>query len=171
MSLVLLREAVRMMAAGLPDGGVQGGPSTTIEEDPMDEKRAACVLVRRAGCVLAVSRKDDPTAMGLPGGKLDPADWCIAREIGLDPAAVAASRELFEETGLHVSVFDLRRVFERGPDEDDGYITTTFEVDWADCSGTIHTKEAGRVRWVDWAELLMGPFGRYNRVLMQTLGI
>lgn len=129
------------------------------------------MLIRLGQRVLAVSRKDNLTAMGLPGGKVDPADDVEALELGLlSGEAVAAARELKEETGLRVHPRRLVRVFER-VDDDDGYTCTTYEVDWMDCYGTINTTESGRVRWVDWAELVDGPFGKYNMVLMQTLGI
>ena len=147
MSLALLRHAVRAI--------VDVHPAATGAK-----KRAACVLVQHAGQVLAVSRKHDPTAMGLPGGKMDDAD---------EDERAAAARELEEETGLRVDPRDLRPVFTHSADEQ--YTTTTFEVDWHDCAGPIRTTEAGRVRWVSWDVLLAGPFGRYNAMLMAELGI
>jgi 8-oxo-dGTP pyrophosphatase MutT (NUDIX family) len=123
-------------------------------------KRAACVLIRHMGRVLAVSRKHDPRAMGLPGGKVDPGE----------DERTAAARELFEETGLRVDPVLLRPVFVWHADDEE-YTTTTFEVDWYDCVGPIRTTEQGRIRWVTWKELLAGPFGRYNAMLMQELGI
>ena len=127
-------------------------------------RRAACVLLRRGGRVLAVSRKDDPTAMGLPGGKVDPED---GHEGAPEALACAAARELQEETGLRVAPELLRWTFERA--EDDGFTTTTFEADWADVHGPIRTAEQGRVRWVTWEELLDGPFGEYNKQLLATI--
>lgn len=123
-------------------------------------KRAACVLIRHMGLVLSVSRKHDPTAVGLPGGKVDPGE----------DEPTAAVRELEEETGLRVDATLLRPVFVRHADDEE-YMTTTFEVDWHDCVGPIRTTEQGRVRWVTWDELLAGPFGRYNAMLMQELEI
>lgn len=129
------------------------------------------MLIRLGQHALAVSRKDNLTAMGLPGGKVEPADDVKALVLGLSSGeAVAAARELEEETGLRVHPRRLVRVFER-VDDDDGYTCTTYEAEWSDCCGTINTTEAGRVRWVDWAELIDGPFGKYNVVLMQTLGL
>lgn len=172
-SRALLKLAIREIAAPMTGmltgltpnrvvwGGFALGPGAgeqVREEDPV-KKRAACVLIRRGGQVLAVSRKDDPDAMGLPGGKVDDVDESIA---------AAASRELREETGLSVDPDILTQVFEH--EEDDGYTTTTFEVEWRNVRGPIRTIEPGRVRWVSWDELLRGPFGRYNRDLMMTIG-
>lgn len=134
-----------------PDAGVQ-----TREDDPV-KNRAACVLIRRGGKVLAVSRKDDMTAMGIPGGKVDPEDGAPGM---IETLATAAARELREETGLSVPPNRLRFVYES--QEDDGYTTTTFEALWSDVRGPIRTAEVGRVRWIDPSELITGPFGRYN---------
>ena len=119
------------------------------------EKLAACCLILSDdGKVLAVSRKDDPTAFGLPGGKVDP---------GETPAQ-AAARELREETGLVAS--NLRPVFVRG--EGDGYTTHTFACE---VEGEINTSESGAVRWVRPEVLFAGPFGEYNRRLWSKLGL
>lgn len=125
------------------------------EEASKPRPRAACVLIiADDGKVLAVSRRNDPTAFGLPGGKVDQ---------GEQPAD-AAARELKEETGLDVA--GLRPVFVHK--EDDGYETTTFI---GSVSGKIDTKEEGVIRWVDREVLFNGPFGRYNRKLFATLGL
>lgn len=118
-------------------------------------KHAACCLVfGEGGTVLAVSRKDDPDAYGMPGGKLDPGET----------ATQAATRELFEETGLRA--VSLRQVFVRH--EDDGFTTTTF-ICYVE--GEIRTSEAGIVKWVKPQELFNGPFGGYNRKLWIHLGL
>lgn len=127
------------------------------EEDvaKQDGPLAATVLcVAEDGKVLAVSRRDDPTAFGLPGGKVDP---------GESPME-AAARELYEETGLTAT--DLNPVFVRS--EGDGYTTTTFV---GKVSGNIKTDEEGVVRWVDREVLFNGPFGEYNRKLFAKLGL
>lgn len=123
-----------------------------------DAKHAACCLIRgHDGTFLAVSRKDDPSAFGFPGGKVDPGEKPIE----------AAARELQEETGLTAKklhpVFTMR--------DEGGYVTHTFacEVD-----GQINTDEEGVIRWVK-PEVLTSsttsPFSPYNKALFDHLGI
>ncbi len=126
-------------------------------EFSMAEKLAACCLVfGYDGKVLAVSRKDDSTAFGMPGGKVD---------VDETPRA-AAIRELFEETGLRAVRTSLEPVFVHT--EDDGYTTYTFRCD---VDGTAFSREEGKVKWVSPQALFDGPFGRYNRHLWSVLGL
>lgn len=144
----------------VPTTGQRGGNVLTDED--ADEQRetqermlAVTVLViAKDGKVLAVSRRDDPTAFGLPGGKVDAGE----------ELAQAAARELKEETGLDAS--NLKPVFVH--DEADGYRTTTFV---GSVTGQVNTDEEGVVRWVDPAVLFNGPFGGYNRRLFKKLGL
>lgn len=128
------------------------------EEDELSRvKRAACCLiVADDRMVLAVSRKDNPSAMGLPGGKVDPGespeDACI--------------RELMEETGLHA--VKVTPVY--SAKDPHGYLTTTFACE---VEGEINTEEAGVVRWVSIDTLLNSdhsPFHEYNSKLFGRLG-
>lgn len=130
---------------------------------PVQRLQAACCFIQRNdGKILGVSRKDDPRAMGLPGGKVDPGET----------SEEAAARELEEETGLRATA--LRPVLTWAPEDEDGYETTTFiaDVDNVDHLGDVDKKEeTGRIAWVTWDELLAGPFGEYNAVLKQRLGL
>jgi 8-oxo-dGTP diphosphatase len=122
------------------------------EETPM----AACVLIwHDDGRVLGVSRRDDPTAFGLPGGKVDS---------GETPDE-AAARELYEETGLTIT--DLSLIHQRTSPGEDDYVTYVYT---GKVSGEIDTDEEGVVQWVDIQTLLDGPFGEYNRGLFEKLG-
>lgn len=178
----LLRQYIReVLGSSSPTGGAKGSgnnlyltgvtsaPSTVKrqggnvlddeeqeeEEALQKEKHAACCLILSDdGKVLAVSRKDDPTAFGMPGGKVDP---------GETPEE-AAARELQEETGLTAT--NLRKVFVHK--EADGYTTHTFACE---ASGEIDTPESGVIRWVTPEVMFAGPFGAYNKRLWAALGL
>ena len=113
------------------DAELQGGPHA-----------ACCLILSDDGQVLAVSRKDDPSAFGMPGGKVDPGETAMQ----------AAARELQEETGLTAK--KLHKVFVRK--EDDGFTCTTFACE---PEGQINTEESGVIRWVHPQVLFNGPFG------------
>lgn len=121
---------------------------------------AACVLIEdKEGKVLAVSRKDDSTKFGLPGGKTDSGET----------DEQAAIRELYEETGIKISFINLRKIFES---------TDDFEY-WTTCyyACLLYTpqidkksiKEKGEVQWVDRKILTSGIFGKFNTRLFETL--
>lgn len=122
---------------------------------------AVTALIRdpNTGLFLGVSRKDDPTAFGLPGGKVDP---------GETPEE-AVVRELIEETGLIADPATVKQVFirdaEPGPDGKGFYCAAyTMSV-----TGTINTTEAGRVAWITKETLFAGPFGIYNKALFAAV--
>ncbi len=113
---------------------------------------ASCVyLTNNDGQVLAVSRKNDSTKWGLPGGK---------KEL-LETDEQAAVRELYEETGLDVNVCHLRKIFE---DIDDfEYWTTCYYVCLIfNCDIKKQIAGEGQVKWVDRDVLTSGIFGGYN---------
>lgn len=113
--------------------------------------------------VLGVSRKDDHTKMGLPGGKID------AGETPLE----AIVREVKEETGL--DVISTKDIY-LGPcdggknssrlQEDEAAIKVmAFECE-VDPHQQFNSNESGLVRWVDWDEdLFKEPYGAYNKEL------
>ena len=143
------------MTTGQTGGHILSDEQAEQDKQKQKTMKAATVLViADDGKVLAVSRRDDPSAFGLPGGKVDPGETLEQ----------AAARELQEETGLTAT--DLRPVFTRR--EDDGFTTTTFV---GKVSGQINTDEEGVIRWVDPEVLFAGPFGGYNRKLFAQLGL
>ena len=126
---------------------------------PSFKIEAACTLIiapTGEERVLCVSRKDDPHAWGIPGGKVEP---------GEAPKA-AAKRELAEETGLVMHPRHSTRLFLGQcvvPNTGRMMLTATYLVPkW---SGEISTVEKGRVGWRPWSDLLKGPFWEYNEAL------
>lgn len=115
---------------------------------------ACCVVMTADGKFLAVSRKNDPSDFGFPGGKVDPGET----------AKQAAKRELYEETGLEATSMRLIYVSE----DEHGYITYSFLTE---VTGEIDTDEAGVVRWVTPEVLLAGSFSEYNRAVFGRLGV
>lgn len=133
--------------------GASAGTLSDEEEEFNNLKQAACVLIQSdEGLILAVSRKDNPEAFGLPGGKVDPGE----------DAKTAAARELKEETGLIAT--NLNLIFQR---EDVGSMCSTFA---GEISGEIDTNESGVIRWVTIDVLLEGPYSDYNKALFKHLG-
>lgn len=124
---------------------------------PVREDLAVCLYVEDAlGRILATSRKDDHSAFGLPGGKVDPGETHL----------VALAREVREETGLNI-VDPIHPIFEDVCVGTRSFLTRTFT---ASVTGTIHTSEPIVVDWVSKDVLLSGPFAEYNRKLFQKIG-
>ncbi len=70
----------------------------------MKPKSATVLLLSPDGRILGVSRGEDTTDWGMPGGWIEPGE--TPRE--------AAARELWEETGILVDPQDLNPVYEQG---------------------------------------------------------
>ena len=125
----------------------------------MKRKSATVFILRDDGYVLAISRGEDTTDFGMPGGFL---------EQGETPAD-AAARELAEETGLLTTAFDLRPIYEQGT-------CTTFEP-----AGRLTVLRSpmssvpfeGYVAWVPLATIASphATFGPSNRVMLRDMGL
>jgi 8-oxo-dGTP diphosphatase len=102
--------------------------------------------------VLGVSRKDDSTLFGLPGGKVDVGE---STEEGM-------IREVKEETGLDIK--SSIPIFVR---EDGEYVAIVYMV--TEYSGKVFTRESGIVEWVTFEILKRGAFSEYNSKLEEHL--
>ena len=112
---------------------------------------SACCFIVRDGKVLAVSRRDDETVLGLPGGKQEPDEKLIT----------TAARETWEETGIVVT--GLRLLYEG---ECNNSWCSTFHVhsfigEPRDMPGE------GHVSWVSPDQLFHGVFGEYNKEVVR----
>lgn len=115
---------------------------------------AGIMLLIKDGKILCVSRKEDHTSFGLPGGKRDPEDASVKD---------TAIRETFEETDIIVKdcVFIRDRVEPGAGDNPVDYHSHCFyATDW---SGTARACEDAKVEWMTEAELLFSssPFIEY----------
>jgi 8-oxo-dGTP pyrophosphatase MutT (NUDIX family) len=124
-----------------------------------------CVIIRNSkGQYLGVSRKNDHTSFGLPGGKCD----------GCELPVLAAVRELKEETGLNVcniELFDVRsyeftKDCYRGNDVVYCYVIKPFGPIVLPTDEDRTNNNEGIVRWVEKERLFEGCFGDYNREIL-----
>jgi 8-oxo-dGTP pyrophosphatase MutT (NUDIX family) len=125
-----------------------------IEKDLIFNRASMALVIDNTGKVLAVSRKNDFSQMGLPGGKVEYNET-------FEEAVV---RETMEETGLEVEI--VGHIFDR---YDNNFIGKTFLCVMKDPDAKIFTDEPVRVDWVEWKELFDGPFGEYNKNLYDYL--
>lgn len=115
--------------------------------------QSSCIYVTKGdGKILAVSRKDDPTDFGMPGGRV---------EYGEDPMH-AAVRELKEETGFDIT--NAKLIYES--QDDNGYYVRVYT---GDVSGRPHTIETGLIRWVTPDILIKGSFGKFNKKFLSSI--
>jgi 8-oxo-dGTP pyrophosphatase MutT (NUDIX family) len=127
----------------------------------MEKKIAVVALIYKDDdfddSILAVSRKDDHTDFGLPGGKIEDGDETIFHGL---------VREVKEETGLIIKRGE--PIFTR---EDLEYITIVFLVTDAmwDIDHVLDPSETGIVKWTDFETIKKGSFGKYNAKLEEHL--
>lgn len=125
---------------------------------------AVCCVIRNKENpeqILLVSRKDDPSIFGLPGGKVDEKDASPYEAI---------IREVKEETGLDV-VLDEYPIFARvcrrhAPEGTDFFAYAYVALKY---SGELRTQESGVLKWGTWEDQETGTFAEYNRGVREAL--
>jgi 8-oxo-dGTP pyrophosphatase MutT (NUDIX family) len=118
--------------------------------------QAVCVVMLRDGSPLGITRRDDFSVIGLPGGKIEQGE----------SAEEAAVRELMEETGYVVSYRDVTHLY-TGIESGSGLLVSTYLAPdpGDDPDQTCH----GVVSWTSWTALTAGPFGPYNLAVRHAL--
>lgn len=116
------------------------------------------LVVNPDGLILGITRRNDRTKYGLPGGKRD----LILGDKNVMDAAV---RETMEETGIKVtSCVEIYKQVEIGDgvNAEDFYSTCFYASHW---EGTPRDSEEGEVKWLTSKEVTCSraAFGDYNR--------
>lgn len=125
-------------------------------------KTAVCVLLEQDGKFLSVSRKNDPTDFGLPGGKLDFGETLIE----------CAIRELREETGRYLEISPWNPFMKV---DENGMFTVTFKATvpvgyLGKRVEKVDEAETGVVSFVEKEALCKGSFGSYNQAMLAHFG-
>jgi len=117
-------------------------------------KQAGVMLIIKDGLILGITRRNDKTKYGLPGGKVEP---------GETPKE-AAIRETFEETSIRVK--DCELIYDRvelgnGPKGFDLHSFCYYATSW---EGEPQKSEEGEVAWLTAQELTStkAAFASYN---------
>jgi len=130
-------------------------------------KQAVCVVIKnKQGQYLAVSRRNDFTQWGFPGGKVDPGESNVE----------AAARETYEETGYYPFTKGLIPIYSGVCLGKDGcnFWVTTYMLDELVFRSNIHfnPEEGLTIKWVD-SYLLTDseqcPFANYNREVFMNM--
>lgn len=120
------------------------------------------LIINEKGLILATSRKDDHEIFGLPGGKVDPEDLCLAS---------ASVRELKEETGvIGREPIDIFTKYCPGGPQGQSFMVKTFMYRYLTGRPQQILNE-GKVVWATPYLLCLGPFSAYNEDLFSKLGI
>lgn len=123
-------------------------------------RKSSCVFVlNEKGKVLVIARKDNNKMFGLPGGELEEDKDSSFLE--------CASRELFEETGIDLTV-NLNKFIPLYVGEVNNYWCATYLVHIKKGDHLISTEEGLDYKWVSLDELVkIPPFSAYNKKVVE----
>ena len=129
-------------------------------------KTAVCLLLYQQDKVLAISRRNDLTKWGLPGGKVDPNEANVE----------ACQREVAEELGLHAALTAYEPLWVgfcpgRLAPPVDYWVTTYVWVDGLIDIDRLVPELGFQVRWMTRAELedpKISPFADYNASVFEA---
>jgi 8-oxo-dGTP diphosphatase len=124
-------------------------------------REAAVMLIIKDGLILSISRRDDATKFGLPGGKLEPGE----------SSERAAIRETFEET--KVVVVKCSEIFQRKEIGTNGEVFYTYCYFAEEWYGTPENSEEGVIAWLTDNDLTVtrGAFTDYNRATLDAFKV
>lgn len=133
-------------------------PENTKLEVSTGDVLCGCVLVKSGDRYLGVSRKDNHSDIGLPGGK------CELNEHSYHTAI----RETLEETGFLVNIVK-HEPFEA---KDQGYHVITYLAELTNETATaVYSTETGLSGFFTKEETLNGSFGKYNTEMFKHFGL
>lgn len=123
-------------------------------------KTAVCLLVVQDGSVLAISRRNDTTRWGLPGGKVEPNETnleALVREVKEEIGVIAASTA-YEPLYVGLCPGKLTPPV-------DYWVTTYLWVDTPIMSSELKPEEGFALKWMtrkDLEDPAISPFASYN---------
>lgn len=124
-------------------------------------KQAVCLLViSTKGNILGVSRRNDVTKWGMPGGKVDPGEDVLQ----------ALQREVGEEIGIHVLKQNLIPLY--ADSEGDFWVSTFLYLNEIDEETEFDIEDGLAVRWFHPKEFLtLEPFLDYNNGVFRQFAL
>lgn len=124
-------------------------------------KQAVCLLViSTKGNILGVSRRNDATKWGMPGGKVDPGEDVLQ----------ALQREVGEEIGIHVLKQNLIPLY--ADSEGDFWVSTFLYLNEIDEETEFDIEDGLTVRWFHPKEFLtLEPFLDYNEGVFRQFAL